>query len=327
MKRGTWIIIAIGIVLILVGVVVILIFVPLGPALSLPTPTPFILPTATLISNVPATPTIMVPVSSATPTLSSNCGSGTMLIMVLGESQPPRGTDAIRLIRLDFDRRRVDVLALPSELWVNTPGLYSRGVGGTTLNQVYYQGRRLATGNDQERTVAAVNLFAGTLQANFGYAPDHYVVIKQSAFSDVVNALEGVDIILPVAVDARSEGLGYYPAGFQHLNGAMALDLFRFSGPNEWSRFDRQELIIQAIYQSLMTPQNWDRLPALAEAFHDNVFTDFSVVQALDVSCILDQPGVVFNQEQVGPELLIISGHIMSSRPELGQYIRQTVGK
>jgi anionic cell wall polymer biosynthesis LytR-Cps2A-Psr (LCP) family protein len=142
-----------------------------------------------------------------------------------------------------------------------------------------------------------------------------------------VDALNGVDVVLPAAVDGRAEGMGYFPAGPQHLTGAMALDLVRISMAGERERSDRQELIIQAVYQSLMTPKNWDRLPALIEASHDNIFTDLSVNQILGVSCILDQSGVVVNQQQVGPELVVFSGQSMLPRPELSQYILQTVGK
>jgi LCP family protein required for cell wall assembly len=327
MKRGVWIAIAVGIVLILVGVVVILMYVPLGPGLSILSPASTLPPTeGPLASGDSATPTTPVVAATITPP-GSGCGSGSMTIMALGESQPPRGTDAIRLVRVDFDLKRIDILSLPSELWVATPGLAGSGIGGATLNQVYLQGKTIATGDDQARMLAAVNLFAGTLQANFGYTPEHYFVIKQAAFAEFVDALNGVDVVLPVAVDGRAEGFGYFPAGTQHLTGAMALNLVRINAAGEWERFDRQELVIQAVYQSLLTPQNWDRLPALVEAFHENIFTDLSVAQMLEVSCILSQPGVVVNQEQVGPELVTMSGQTMLPRVELSQYILQMVGK
>ncbi len=317
MKRGVWIAIAVGIVLILILIVVVLMFVRLGPKLSLagPTPTftPYDAPPVGAVSTV-------IPSGSA-------CRTGSMVFMALGESQPPRGTDAIRLVRVDYDNKRIDILALPSELWVATPGLADRGIGGATLNDVYLKGKTFASGDDRARMLAAVNLFGSTLQANFGYTPEHYFVIKQAAFADFINALGGVDVVLPVVVDGRSEGFGYFPAGAQHLTGAMALDLVRIDNKGIWDRFDRQELIIQAVYQSLLTPRNWDRLPYLVDVFHDNILTDFSVSQMLDVSCILNQPGVVVNQELVGPELLIPSGQVFLPAPGLGSYILQLVGK
>jgi LCP family protein required for cell wall assembly len=315
MKRGFWIAIAVGIVLILI--VVVLMFVRLGPKLSLVAPTPTAIPTE-------AAP--VEPVSTVIPS-GSACRTGTMVFMALGESQPPRGTDAIRLVRVDYDHKRIDVLALPAQLWVATPGLAARGMRSTTLSNVYLQGKNLAAGDDRARMLSAVNLFGSTLQSNFGYTPEHYFVIKQAAFADFINALGGVDVVLPVVVDGRSEGFGYFPAGAQHLTGAMALDLVRIDNTGIWDRFDRQELIIQAVYQSLLTPQNWDRLPYLVGAFHDNILTDFSVSQMLDVSCILNQPGVVVNQELVGPELLIPSGRVFLPAPGLGSYILQLVGK
>jgi anionic cell wall polymer biosynthesis LytR-Cps2A-Psr (LCP) family protein len=326
MKRGIWIAIAVGIVLILVGVVVILMFVPLGAKLTIPTPSSVFATTVPATSLVPATIPPTVPAASATPQ-AKPCGSGSLTVMVLGESQPPRGTDAIRLVRVDFDHKRIDILSLPSELWVSTPGLFGNGIGGATLNQVYLKGKVIATGDEQAHLLAAVNLFAGTLQANFGYTPEHYFVIKETAFSEFVDALNGVDVVLPVAVDGRAEGMGYYPAGSQHLTGAMALNLVRISAAGEKERTNHQDLIIQAVYLSLEDPHNWDRLPALVQAFHDKVFTDLSASQMLESSCILNQAGVVVSQEQVGPDLVTMSGQTMLPGPGLSQYIQQTVGK
>jgi anionic cell wall polymer biosynthesis LytR-Cps2A-Psr (LCP) family protein len=247
--------------------------------------------------------------------------------LALGESLPPRGTDAIRLVRVDFDHPRIDVLALPSELWVSTPGLDNPGVGGATLNEVYLQGKSRASGDENARMLAGVTLFASTLQSNFGYIPGHYFFLKQVAFSEIVDSVNGVDVVLPFAVDGRAVGLGYFPAGAQHLSGAMALDLVRINSAGEWVRFDQQNLFIQAFYQSILTPKNWDQLPALVLALHANVLTDLSVKQILDVSCILKQPGVMVNQLQVGPELVDSTTQGMLPRPELGPYILQTVGK
>jgi LCP family protein required for cell wall assembly len=327
MKRGLWIAIAVGIVLILIGVVVILMFVPLGPGLSTLSPDRTITPAGADESSGTLDTPVTSEIQASTTPSEGGCASGVTTFMVLGESLPPRGTDAIRLVRVDFDNKRVDILSIPSELWVATPGLADSGISAATLNDVYSQGKTLVTGNDQARMLAAASLFADTLKANFGYTPEHYLVIKEEAFSEFVDALDGVDVTLPVAVDGRKEGKGYFPAGFQHLTGAMALNLVRITGTTEWERFDRQELIIQAIYQSMLIPENWDRLPALVEAFHENVLTDLSVTQILEVSCVFNQPGVVVTQEQTGPELVIISGETMLPRPELGQYILQTVGK
>jgi hypothetical protein len=47
-----------------------------------------------------------------------------MTMMMLGEGSPHpsdrRGADAIRLLRIDFDRREVTILSIPEDLWVKT---------------------------------------------------------------------------------------------------------------------------------------------------------------------------------------------------------------
>ncbi len=347
MKRGIWIAIAIGLVLILIGVVVILMYIPLGPALTNKntayTPTvvsaEYTLTPSLVTETIPPvnatlsptvdfspTPTLLTAVASAT-SEGSSCGTGSMTVLALGEGVQSHGADAIRLVRVDFDNKRIDLLSLPSNLWVKTPGLSSAGIREATLSNVYFLGKTRAQGEERLKIFAAVDLLAKTLQANFGYLPDHYFVLNEAAFSEFVDALDGVDVTLPAPVDGRPEGVGKYPAGRQHLNGQEALDLVRLISTNETDMINRQELIIQAVYQSLMTPQNWVRLPALVDAFHNNVFTDFSVTQLLEVSCVLNQTGVVVNQVQVGTQLLVIRGNQTRPGPGLGTYILELVGK
>ena len=240
--------------------------------------------------------------------------------MLIGESTPPRGADAFRLVRVDFYQKQVDGLALPPELWLNTPALSGQGIGGLDLNGIYLKGKSSATGDERSRMAAGASLLAATLQSNFGYTPDHYVVIKQPAFADYIDHLGGLNVTMPYAFAA-------FPAGAQHLTGGMALDLFRMPGASEWERMGRQKLILQAIYVSVMDPKNFTQIPALISTLYSDILTDLSLKQILDVSCILKQPGLVYNQQVVGPDLVVSASQGLLPRTNLGAYILQTAGK
>ncbi len=326
MKRGIWIAIAVGLILILIGVTVVIMFVPLGPALDILRGKASLTPTQEVVLISPPTSD---PANAAVTALPTNaaCGSGITTFLALGESQPPRGADAIRLIRVDFDRKRIDVLSLPADLYVNTPGLAATGTGGATLNQVYLQGKTAASGNDREKMIAAVNLFASTVQSDFGFTPDHYFVIKQDIFSEYIDDLGGLDVVLPLAVNGSGVRMGNFPAGAQHVTGAQALDLVRIPAANNRELFDRQEIVVEAIYETILTPANWDRLPAFIADVHDDILTDLSVNQLLQISCVLKQPGMIVNQTQVEASLLTYNGNVMLPAPGLASYILLTVGK
>lgn len=262
-----------------------------------------------------------------------------MTFLVLGESSPedvpPRGTDAIRLAKVNFDANQVVILALPADLWVNTPALNGYDIGGARLTIVYYEAKRHFSGMERDKMVEATSIFAQTLDSNFGFFPEHYLVIKQQTLADVVDTLGGIDITLPVAVDGRAENFGYFPAGAQHLSGPQVRDFVRIltpagdSTPTEAERFERQDLVLQAILKALLQPRNWDQIPSLVDLFQQDVVTDLSPKQILDLACLMNQHGLVIRQLAVGPELLVSGSHqeLLPNGNLLKDFIIQNVGK
>ena len=97
-----------------------------------------------------------------------------------------------------------------------------------------------------------------------------------------MNALGGVEIDLPRAVDGSSEGYGVYPAGQQLLSGMQALNFARLFHPggvhnqDVWGNLERQNLVVRGILAATLKPGNWIKIPDLVEAAHDAVITDLS---------------------------------------------------
>ncbi|MCJ7734706.1 MAG: hypothetical protein MUP11_09165, partial [Anaerolineales bacterium] len=105
---------------------------PFGAPLDLPTATQEQLPTATSTEPPVADAFTETPEPDITPTISPVCGDDTsMTILVTGidsEGYLFGLADSIRLVRIDFQAKRVDVVAMPRDLWVDIPGIATSGV-------------------------------------------------------------------------------------------------------------------------------------------------------------------------------------------------------
>lgn len=106
----------------------------------------------------------------------------------------------------------------------------------------------------------------------------------------VVDALGGVDINLPQAVDARSHASHnkdlYFPVGQQHLDGYRALLLARVLSDGDMARSARQDLLLKALAAQILSPGNLPKMPKLVEAFYASVQTDLGADELAKLLCL-----------------------------------------
>jgi LCP family protein required for cell wall assembly len=290
-------------VLLLIGLVIIVLLVrapvkealerPLGPTLAIQhaTSTPLEavenLATEQVDTDELATSTLQ-PTNEPKQQLDTHCGGpGSMIILAIGADNT-RGyyyglADTIRAVRVDFVNPGAAMLAFPRDLWVEIPGLEElRGRTHARANQAYFFGNlyRLPGGGP--------TLLAQTLYDNFGLITDHYLAVNMSVFVDIIDAVGGVDIYIPVVVDGREQGLSYFEVGWQNMDGAEVLKFSRIRIPDgEWHRQKRQNQVLLALRNQLLKPQNLVKLPSLAASSLDDVLTDLSLVDIAMLSCLL----------------------------------------
>jgi LCP family protein required for cell wall assembly len=319
----------------------------------------FILPLGARLKTTPppATPlptAVVVPTDTAEPAAASAdtrqarvvlptqapgiCGeTGVLKVLLLGENLPEtprRGADAIRLMRVDYDQKRVDVLALPPDLWVQTPALEKAQIDATTLTLVYFEGKQITPGGERSKMKSATDYFAQTLVDNFSYLPTNYITLKQSIVRDLVDELGGLKINLPQDVDGRPEGFGYFSAGEQVLAGQQVVDYVRIlnpandPAPNEWKRLSRQNQVLSALNAQLTSPETITRIPGIAQKFYSSVITDLSVKQLFSLSCLLGEAGVTITISDLDPILVTPGegGVLIPDTAEVSQFIQDKVG-
>jgi anionic cell wall polymer biosynthesis LytR-Cps2A-Psr (LCP) family protein len=222
-----------------------------------------------------------------------------LAVQLLGLNRPasPRGTDAIRLLKVDYEAGTVTILAVPPELWVQTPDLRSQGIAEDMLTMVYLHALKVSPGSGREKVFQATHSFSKTLRDNFGYWPDHYVTLNQPAFEGMLDELGGIDVDVPGEV-----------GGKQHFDGEQALDYVRLllPGETEWERMHRQDHVLKAILQALYS--NWTKVPAVAAQFKDAVATDLSAKQINSLICMIEAAGDEAVYLEIFPEMIPVDG-------------------
>ncbi|GLW09908.1 hypothetical protein Misp01_50370 [Microtetraspora sp. NBRC 13810] len=208
-------------------------------------------------------------------------------VLVLGTDYrpPPKGgapfvqgerSDLMMLVHLPADRKRAMVVSLPRDSMVQIPEC--RSSDGRTvaahlglINQAY--------------SVGGLNCAWKTVEALTGVRVDHALAIRYSGLEKVVDALGGVEVRLPQAVDEPKSKLRL-PAGRSSVDGATAVAYARvrnIGDGSDISRIKRNSILLQAMLAKLSRVQEPAALVSLAQVFRESVTAD----AALDPDTLL----------------------------------------
>ncbi len=214
-------------------------------------------------------------------------GDGRLNILILGrggdENDAPNLTDTIIVASVDLETKEAAMLSIPRDMWVQNSGYSSskiNSVYNTGLEQATYKGMNK---DDAEKEGVKAAIAASRLVA--GVPVHKYVLLDFKAFRDVVNALGGVDITVPEAINDYYTNY-FFRAGQQHMDGARALQYARSrhgSTRGDFDRSERQRQLIIAMRDKATTSgivANPVRLNSLANAIQKNIRTDLTVDEA-----------------------------------------------
>lgn len=148
-------------------------------------------------------------------------------------------SDAIKIISLDYDERKIKISSIERDLVVYIPGEH-QDYGH--LNWAYaFGGAKLAL---------------QTLNYNFDLDLENYVTISFGSLEYLVDRIGGVDIYLTNAeINQTSAPLNINgPEGVYTLNGAQALSYSRIRKiDSDFARMDRQNAVITAAIAKMKT--------------------------------------------------------------------------
>jgi LCP family protein required for cell wall assembly len=254
-----------------------------APENSTATLTPFLPVAATttlgatatpLVSNTPTpTPTRFTP----TP-IPWNYGlkvpKGQVRVALLGSDYRPSSgfrTDVIMIVTINPESKTATVVSFPRDLYVRVPGR-----GEERINTAF--------------TYGGFELFNATLQENFGFQVDYYVMTNFTGFVNIINNLGGIDVNSGAAFSDKCDlpiaknGYCSVGVGTVHMDGAMALWYARARySTSDFDRTRRAQEIILAIFNRLLRFDVIAKIPSLYNIYSANAETnlDLAVVVKL----------------------------------------------
>jgi LCP family protein required for cell wall assembly len=203
---------------------------------------------------------------------------GRLNILVLGIDTPggvPGRSDSILLITANRDSHLASVISIPRDTRVDLPG-----VGLTKITHANIVGE--AKGGVHEGAAESVNAVRSLL----GVTIDYYIEVSFKGFENVIDALGGVDVNLPKAVNDSSFNL-HLAAGEHHLSGEEALQLAQARYDLPEGDFDRQQnqfYILQGLANQLLNPSTISELPELLTVIRQGlVDTNLPISEMLKV--------------------------------------------
>ncbi len=172
-------------------------------------------------------------------------------------------SDTMLLVHLDAQERKVALLSIPRDTQVKVANF-----GLTKVNHANRMG--------------GPALVRGVLRDNLqGITIDRYMRVNTDAFKAIINAIGGLRVFVPARMDYTDQTqklkIDLQP-GWQTLNGDQAEQFARFRNDayGDIGRVQRQQTLLKALREKLMSPLMLPRLPELINTAQKYLDTNLS---------------------------------------------------
>lgn len=213
-------------------------------------------------------------------------------IAVFGMDEGGYRPDVMLVINLDGDK--ATVISLPRDTYVVWTPAYqeiaqARGwkIAKSKLNEM------LAFGGVENIEQLTMKEIERILDVKI----DNYIIVTLDIFKEAVDALGGVEVEVP-------EGISELSPGRQVLDGTQAETMVRFRGyrDGDLGRIRAQQVLMSAVIEQILRPNNLLKLLELVKVFIDKVDTDMKFED------ILPYYNYVKQLKEVDPSFYIVPG-------------------
>lgn len=182
-------------------------------------------------------------------------------------------SDTLMLATLDPVTKRVQLLSIPRDTYVNVPGH-----GKTKINHAYMHGK--------------YPLLKKTVERFLDVKIDHYAIVDYDAVRELTTAVGGVEVYLPInykytdpSVDPPLE-INFH-AGYQLVEGDDAVRFLRIRkifDDQDIGRIGQQQKFLKSLFKKMKTPGMLLKLPTLLSIINKDVETDLSYGEMADLA-------------------------------------------
>lgn len=186
-------------------------------------------------------------------------------MLVVGTDAASGSTDTILLASFDTAANKMNIMSIPRDTIVNVRRSNKK------INTAY-----ACAGGD-------VTALYDEVESVTGVRPDKYVFITVDGFVELIDAIGGVTVDVPINMyykDPTQDLVIDIDKGLQTLDGYDAMGFMRYRktyAEGDIGRIKMQHTFINATVKKLLTPSMFMKIPELARILEQNVETDLSV--------------------------------------------------
>ena len=120
-----------------------------------------------------------------------------------------------------------------------------------------------------------------------GIRPDKYVLVSVDAFVDIIDAIGGVEVDVPINMyykDPTQNLTINIKKGLQVLDGYDSMGFMRYRATyadGDLGRIKVQHTFVEAVIKKMLTPSTFARIPEISEIILDNLETDLTLGNAI----------------------------------------------
>ncbi|MFO7928516.1 MAG: LCP family protein [Candidatus Humimicrobiaceae bacterium] len=174
--------------------------------------------------------------------------------------------DSIMLLHINPEEAKASLLSIPRDTLIEIPGY-----GEDKINAAYAYG-------GEELMIKTVSEF---LDADI----NHYVTIDFNGFVELIDALEGVDIVVDRPLEDPKSGANFSP-GEHHLTGEQALAYTRSRSTElgDIGRIQRQQQLFRALVEQKLNVKYMSDIPYYFNILIENTRTDLNILTIMKYS-------------------------------------------
>ncbi len=210
-------------------------------------------------------------------------------------------SDTMLLLRLDPTDNSVRMLSIPRDTQVNIPS-----VGIAKINDANVEGGAALAARVVNRTLNDVPI-------------DRYVRVTTDAFRELVDLVGGIEVYVPYPMqyeDVTQNLKIDLEQGWQTLNGDQAEQFARFRKDKngDIGRVQRQQALLKALRQRLVSPTVLPRLPQVIQVMEQYVDTNLSLEELLAIA------GFSLKLQSDDFKMVLLPGRFSDPKEFIGSY-------